>query len=62
MRLLLLYDCLKGERSVVRLCTEMSAYDEDVARLCNELNFAMKLSRKAEINEAVLQKFTDNVG
>ena len=62
MRLLLLYDCLKSERSVVRMYAEVSADDEDVVRLCNEFNFALKWSSKAEIKEAVWQKFTDNVG
>ena len=45
------------------MCAEVSADDEDVLRLCNEFNFALKWSTKAEvIKEAVLQKFTDNVG
>ena len=61
MRLLLLYDCLKSERSVVRMCAEVSADDEDVVRLCNQFNFTLKWSSKAEIKEAVLQKFTDDV-
>ena len=41
---------------------EVSADDEDVVRLCNDFNFALKWSSKAEIKEAILQKFTDNVG
>ena len=61
MRLLLLYDCLKSERSVVRMWAEVSADDKDVVRLCNEFNFSLKWSSKAEIKEAVLQKFTDNM-
>ena len=56
MRLLLLYDRLKSERSVVRMCAEVNAGDEDVLRLCNEFNFVLKWSSKAEIKEAVLQK------
>ena len=43
------------------MCAEMSTNDEDVVRLCNEFNFALIWSSKAEIKEAVLQKFTDNV-
>ena len=39
IRLLLLYDCLKSERSVVRMCAEVST-DDEVVRLCNEFNFA----------------------
>ena len=62
MRLLLLCDCLKSERSVVKMCAEVSADDEDVVRLCNEFNFALKWFSKAEIIEALLQKFNDNVG
>ena len=62
MRLLLLYDCLKSERSFVRICAELSADNEDVVRQCNEFNFALKWLSKAEIKEAVLLKFTDNVG
>ena len=62
MRLLLLYDYLKSERSVVSMCAEVSADDEDVLRLCNEFNFTLKWSSTAEIKEAVLQKFTDSVG
>ena len=60
--LLLLYDCLKSERSVVKMCAEVSAYDEDFVRLCNEFNFALKWPSEAGIKEAVLQKFADNVG
>ena len=37
MRLLLLYDCLKSKRSVVRMCAEVSADGEDVVRSRNEL-------------------------
>ena len=37
-RLLLLYDCLKSERSVVKMCAEVCADVEDVVRLCNEFN------------------------
>ena len=48
------------------MCAKVSADDEDVVRLCNEFNFALKWSSKAkiraEIKETVLQKFTDNVG
>ena len=33
-----------------------------VVRLCNEFNFTLKWSSKAENKEAVLQKFTDYVG
>ena len=51
---LLLYDCLKSENSVVMMCAEVSADDEDVVRLCNEFSFALKWSSKAEIKEAVL--------
>ena len=32
---------------------EVSADDEDVVRLCNLFNFALKWSSKAEIKEAV---------
>ncbi len=35
MHLLLLYDCLKSESSVVRVCAEVIAEDEDVVRLYN---------------------------
>ena len=42
MRLLLLYNFLKSERSVVRMCAEVSADDEDVIMLYNEFNFALK--------------------
>ena len=56
---LLLYDCLKSD---VRLCAEVSADDESVMRLCNRYNFALKWSSKAEINKAVLQKFTGTMG
>ena len=58
----LLYDCLKSKRCVVRICAEVSADNEDIVRLCNEFNFVLKWSSKAEIKDAVLQKFTDNVG
>ena len=34
MRLLMLYDYLKSERSVVRMCAKVSADDKDVVRLC----------------------------
>ena len=44
------------------MCTEVSANDEDVARLCNEFNFVLKWYIKVEIKEAALQKSTDNVG
>ena len=44
------------------MCAEVSADDEDFARLCDEFNFTLKWSGKAEIKEAELQKFTDNVG
>ena len=43
------------------MCSEVSANDKDVVRLCNEFKLALKWFRKAEIKEAVLQKFTDNV-
>ena len=33
IHLLLLYDCLKSERSVARMCAEVSTEDEDVLRL-----------------------------
>ena len=42
MRLLLLYDCLKSEKSVVKMCAEVSADNEGVVRLCNEFNFALQ--------------------
>ena len=42
MRLLLLYDSLKSEKSVVRMCAEVSTDDEDVVRSCNEFNLALK--------------------
>ena len=51
LRLFLLYDCLKSERSVVRMCAELSADDEDVARLWNEFIFYFKWSSKIEIKE-----------
>ena len=60
-RLLLMYDCLKSERSVVRMCAEVRADDEDVVKLFNDFNFALKRSSKTEIKETELQKFTDNV-
>ena len=53
MRLLLLYDCLKSESSVVRMCAEVNANNEDVVSLCNKFNFALKWSSKAEITEAI---------
>ena len=53
---------MKSEKSVVRMCVEVGADDEDVVRLCSEFNFTLKWSSKAEIKEAILQKFTDNVG
>ena len=63
MRLFLLNDCLKSEKSVVRMCAEVSADDEDVVRLCNEFNFTLKWSSKAKLKRLyVLQKFFDNVG
>ena len=49
-------------RSLVKMCAEVSADDKDVVRLCCEFNFALKWSSKKEIKEAVLQKFTDNLG
>ena len=55
-------DCFKSESCVVRMCAEVSADDEDVVRLCNEFNFALKWFSKAEIKEAVLQIFIDIVG
>ena len=53
MRLLLLYDCLKSERVVVRMYAEVSASDEDVVRLWNGFNFSLKWSSKADIKEAM---------
>ena len=53
MRFLMWYDCLKSEKSVVRMCAEVSADNEDVVRLCNKLNFALKWSSKAEIKEVL---------
>ena len=50
---------MKSERSVVRIFVEVIA--DDVVRLCNEFNFALKWFSKAEIKEAELQKFTNNV-
>ena len=44
------------------MCVKVSADDKNVVRLCNKFNFSLKWSSKAEIKEAVLQKFTDNVG
>ena len=44
------------------MCAEVSADDEDVVTLCNEFNFALKWFSKADIKEAVLRKFTDNMG
>ena len=43
------------------MCAEVSADDENVVRLCNAFNYALKWSGKAEIKEAVLKKFIDNV-
>ena len=40
----------------------MCADDVDVVRLCDEFNFALKWSSKAEIKQAVWQKFTDHMG
>ena len=54
MRLLLLYDCLKSESSIVKMNAEVRVDDDDVVRLCNGLNFALKWSSNAEIKEAVL--------
>ena len=40
---------------IVRMRAEVSADNENVVRLRNEFNFALKWSNKAEIKEAVLQ-------
>ena len=49
---LLLYDCLKSEKSVVRMCAEESVDNEDVVKLCREFNLVLKWSSKAEIKES----------
>jgi hypothetical protein len=62
VRLVLLFDCLKSERNIVKLCAACNLECEDVINECEELGLFMSGVCKNEVKFAVWNSFVSIVG
>ena len=59
-KLLLLFNCMLSERHIVKVCSEINAYQEDVIDECRE--FGVFWSCKNEIRDVIWRVYVDRVG
>ena len=59
-KLLLLFNCMLSERSIVKVCSYINAYQEDVIDKCKEI--CVSGSCKNEIKDGIRRVYVDKVG
>ena len=59
-RLLLLFNCMLSERCIVKVCSDINAYREDVIDKCREC--CVSWSCKNEIRDGIWKVYVDRVG
>ena len=59
-KLLLLFNCILSERRIIKVCSEINAYQEDVINECRE--FGVSWSCKKQIRDGIWRVFADRVG
>ena len=59
-KLLLLFNCILSERRIVKVCSEINAYRENVIDECRE--FGVSWSCKKEIRDGIWRVYADRVG
>ena len=60
VKLLLLFNCMLNERRIVKVCSEINAYQEDVIDKCRE--FGVFRPCKNEIRDGKWRVYVDRVG
>ena len=60
VKLLLLFNCMLSERRIVKVCSEINAYEENVIDACRE--FGVSWSCKNEFRDGIWRVFVDRVG